>query len=156
MLVAEIAPQHILQNVVTSQVCTGQDSSVFQNHSLVPAPSPHTGVLDHLHIDGNINQYYGHPSDIALRLSSKLKDPHRGFVFGRLQSRCDILMACKAETLISGVHFRVFVNEEGLTMLEHISRYGARVDEHFLEASSEDSVVRSTHDQWRVFDRGAL
>lgn len=86
---------------------------------------------------------YEHPSDIALRLTSELKDRRRGFVFGRLQSRCDILMPSRPGQFISSVHFRVFVNEEGLTMLENISRNGTLVDGHFLEANSEDPNVKS-------------
>lgn len=131
ILVAETAPQHILQNV-----------------SLARAPFPRTGVMDRSHIDDvtteQTYQSYWHPSDIALRLSSKLKDPHRGFVFGRLQSKCDISMPSKAETNFSGVHFRIFVNEEGLTMLENISRNGTFVDGHFLATNSNESDVRST------------
>lgn len=138
-LVAETTPQHILQNGF--KVCTFQDSSVVKNRSHARAPSPHTGQMDHFQMGGT---FFEHPSDIALRLSSELKDRHRGFVFGRSQSRCDILMPSRAGQFISGVHFRVFVNEEGLTMLENISRNGTLVDGQFLEASSEDPNVRST------------
>lgn len=155
ILVAETAPQHILQNIVMSQIYTGQNSSVVQNRSRDRAPCPRTGVMDRSHINSTTEQNnpsYGHPSDIALRLSSKLKDPHRGFVFGRLQSRCDIIMPSKAETNISGVHFRIFVNEEGLTMLENISRNGTLVDGHFLTAKSKDPGARST----RMIIRGSL
>lgn len=155
ILVAETAPQHILQKTIMSQLYTGQNSSVVQNRSLDRVPCPLTGVMDRSHIDGTTeqtNQSDGHPSDIALRLSSKLKDPHRGFVFGRLQSRCDILLPSKAETNISGVHFRIFVNEEGLTILENISRNGTLVDGHFLAAKSKDPSVRST----RMIIRGSL
>lgn len=133
MLVAETTPQHIL--------CTFQDSSVDEDRLDAWAPSPHTGLMEHFQIGGSSFEY---PSDIALRLSSQLKDRHRGFVFGRSQSRCDILMPGRAGQLISGVHFRVFVNEEGLTMLENISRNGTLVDGHYLEANSEDPNVKST------------
>lgn len=139
MLVAETAPQHILQNKY--KICTFQDSSVLKNPSHARAPSPHTELMDHFPIGGTRNE---HPSDIALRLSSELKDRHRGFVFGRSHCRCDILMPSRAGQFISGVHFRVFVNEEGLTMLENISRNGTLVDGHFLEANSEDPNVKST------------
>lgn len=139
MLVAETAPQHILQN--KSKTCTFQDSSVDRNRLHARAPSPHTGIMDHFQKGGTNFEY---PADIALRLSSQLKDRHRGFVFGRSQSRCDILMPDRAGQLISGVHFRVFVNGEGLTMLENISRNGTFVDGHFLEANSEDPNVKST------------
>lgn len=148
ILVAETAPQHILQSINTSQI-------VVQNRSPAQAPYPPTGVMDRSHVDGTTeqtNQSDGHPSDIALRLSSKLKDPHRGFVFGRLQSRCDILLPSQAITNISGVHFRIFVNEEGLTMLENISRNGTFVDGHFLETKSKRPGVRST----RMIVRGSM
>lgn len=148
-LVAEKSPQHILQNEGMSQICTFQDSGIVKNRSHARAPSPHTGVMDHFHIDGTSLK---HPSDIALRLSSELKDRHRGFVFGRSQSKCDILMPNIAGDFISGVHFRIFVNEERLTMLENISRNGTFVDGHFLEAKSEDPNVKST----RMIIRGSL
>lgn len=118
-----------------------QDSSDVKNVSHAPAPSPHTGLTDRFHIDGTS---FGHPSYIALRLSSELRDRDRGFVFGRSQSRCDILMPSIAESSISGVHFRVFLNDESLTMVENISRNGTLVDGHFLEAKSKDPNVKST------------
>lgn len=139
-LVANTAPQHILQNVAISQIFTGQDTSVVQNRSPIRAPPPRTGVINNSHIDVNTEQTYQsywHPSDIALRLSSKLKDPRCGFVFGRSQSRCDILMPSKAN--ISELNFRIFVNDEGLTMLENISRNGTFVDGHLLEANTSNT-----------------
>lgn len=139
MLVAETTPQHILQN--KSKICTFQDSRVVKNHLHAWAPPSHTVLLEHVKIGGSSLE---NPSDIALRLSSQLKDRHRGFVFGRSQSRCDILMPGRAGQFVSGVHFRVFVNEEGLTMLENISRNGTLVDGHFLEANSENPNVKST------------
>lgn len=140
-LVTETTPQHILQNEVISQICTFQGSGIVKNPSYARMPSPHTGLMDHFHMHGTSFEY---ASDIALRLSSELKDRHRGFVFGRSQSKCDILMPSTAGNFISGVHFRVFVNEEGLTMLENISGNGTLVDGHFLRANSEDPNIRST------------
>ena len=148
-LVAETTPQHVLQTEVMSQICTFQDSGVVKNRIDARAPSLHTGVMDHFHTDCASLK---HASDIALRLSSELKDRHRGFVFGRSQSRCDILMPSRPGYFISCVHFRVFINEEGLTMLENISRNGTLVDGHFLKANSEDPNAKST----RMIIRGSL
>ncbi|KAL3474813.1 kinase-like domain-containing protein [Aspergillus californicus] len=67
--------------------------------------------------------------DIALRLSSKVKDPKLGFCFGRTIARCDILLAGDTTSRrISNTHFRIYFTDELILMLEDVSTNGTIVD----------------------------
>ncbi|KAL4958386.1 hypothetical protein BDW69DRAFT_78792 [Aspergillus filifer] len=68
--------------------------------------------------------------DIALRLSSKVIDPSKGFCFGRNRDRSDILLAADPTSRrISNTHFRIYFTEDGILMLEDVSTNGTLVDE---------------------------
>lgn len=80
--------------------------------------------------------------DIALRLSALLKDPLMGFCFGRAPGRCDIVLgSTEAENpkRISGLHFRIFINEHGSIMLEDTSTNGTSVDGVLLMAKQKEN-----------------
>ena len=72
--------------------------------------------------------------DIALRFSSKVKDPTLGFVFGRFAPRCDVLLTnAEHEKHISNKHFRIYLNEGGILMLQDQSTNGTMVDDNRLQ-----------------------
>ncbi len=81
---------------------------------------------------------YG-PGDyaIALRLSSNVKSPLQGFTFGRNPGRCDICFAYDPLRRLSNIHFRIFINEYGVLMLEDQSTNGTFVDEVLLKARTK-------------------
>lgn len=68
--------------------------------------------------------------DIAIRMSSSVHDLSMGFVFGRNPAKCDVLLSPEvASKHISNVHFRIFVNEDGILMLQDLSTNGTVVDD---------------------------
>ena len=71
--------------------------------------------------------------DIALRLSSTVKDITMGFVFGRNILRSDILLNVSDDAKrLSNTHFRIYLNESGVVMLQDCSTNGTRVDDIML------------------------
>ncbi|KAL4920782.1 hypothetical protein BDW62DRAFT_176224 [Aspergillus aurantiobrunneus] len=67
--------------------------------------------------------------DIGLRLSSKVNDPARGFCFGRTLGRSDILLAADPTSRrISNTHFRIYLTDDCILMLEDVSTNGTIVD----------------------------
>ncbi|ESZ98559.1 hypothetical protein SBOR_1009 [Sclerotinia borealis F-4128] len=77
------------------------------------------------------------PCDLALRLSANFKDINLGWVFGRNEERCDFLLR-GAERKISNQHFRVYLNEHGVLMLEDMSTNGVSVDGTVLRYKQKD------------------
>ena len=76
--------------------------------------------------------------DIALRLSSRLKDPCSGFRFGRNPQMCDIVVGQDhEEKLVSNTHFRIFVTDDDVLMLQDMSSNGTVVDDHLLKAKPD-------------------
>lgn len=70
---------------------------------------------------------------IALRFPPGPKDVNLGFCFGRNSQRCDIIMGeNQPHRRVSNIHFRVFVNEQHILMLEDCSTNGTYVDDIFL------------------------
>lgn len=71
---------------------------------------------------------------IALRFSAQVKDPGQGFTFGRNPNRCDIcLKKNDPNRRLSNVHFRIYLNEWAVLMLEDKSTNGTVVDETLLK-----------------------
>lgn len=67
--------------------------------------------------------------DIALRLSSSVKNLGAGFCFGRHPTRCDVLLTPHQHSKhISNMHFRIFLNGDGILMLQDTSTNGTVVD----------------------------
>ncbi|KAI9847404.1 MAG: hypothetical protein M1837_002593 [Sclerophora amabilis] len=105
---ARIAPQHILQN----------------------------DDLPHVNEDGNDGSQLeladGEQRDIALRMSSSLKDLCLGFCFGRNPFNNDIVLGHDYGTRrISSMHFRIYMKED-IIMLEDTSTNGTSVDHVIL------------------------
>ncbi|KAL5393805.1 hypothetical protein PMIN06_006788 [Paraphaeosphaeria minitans] len=76
------------------------------------------------------------PADLALRFSSisHLKQKFSGFVFGRNAHMVDIVFGQDSGKRISNQHFRIYLNAEGLVMIEDLSTNGTRVDNTFLKS----------------------
>ncbi|KLU87446.1 serine/threonine protein kinase, partial [Magnaporthiopsis poae ATCC 64411] len=84
---------------------------------------------------------------IVLRLSVDTKDPAQGFTFGRNQARCDICLANDPLKRLSNIHFRIYINEYGVLMLEDTSTNGTVVDERILQkakAKADRSETKRT------------
>lgn len=69
---------------------------------------------------------------LALRFSARVKDPLQGFTFGRNQTRCDVCFAHDPMRRLSNVHFRIYLNEYGVLMLEDLSTNGTVVNKQLL------------------------
>lgn len=73
---------------------------------------------------------FNQPRDIALRMSSSVKDPKDGFRFGRTTHHSDILLTpFENDALVSKIHFKIFVNSQGSLMLQDLSTNGTIVDD---------------------------
>lgn len=84
---------------------------------------------DEAHNFGYIQQDVG-GHHIALRFSAKVKLRSQGFTFGRNPGRCDICL--KQDPRLSNIHFRIYLNEHGVLMIEDSSTNGTIVDEVLL------------------------
>ncbi|RFU30040.1 hypothetical protein B7463_g6286, partial [Scytalidium lignicola] len=84
--------------------------------------------------------------DIALRLSADLKDPVSGYRFGRNRQRCDFVMGQDQEIKrISNIHFRIYINEHGIIMLEDQSTNGTAVDGVLLRYKEKENGLDYKH-----------
>jgi len=77
---------------------------------------------------------------IALKLSARVKDPLLGFTFGRNAQRCDICFVNDPLRRLSNTHFRIFINEYGVLMLEDQSTNGTVVEGTLLKARSKHAT----------------
>ena len=125
------SPQHILQNEDLQDI-TADDL-------LSPEFTP-----------GNSSR------DIALRFSSQLKNSASGFVFGRHKSRCDVLLVDdEDDRSVSNMHFKIFLNAQGILMLQDTSTNGTIVDDTHLRCKNRQGV-RQEKPAMRMIDNGAL
>jgi FHA domain len=84
--------------------------------------------------------------DIALRLSANLKSPAGGFLFGRNQQRCDFILGRDDQVKrVSNIHFRIYINEYGILMLEDQSTNGTAVDGNLLRAKEKENGMEYRH-----------
>lgn len=88
-----------------------------------------------------------HSCDLALRLSANLKSPaDGGFLFGRNKARCDIVVGQDDEVKrVSNIHFRIYINEYGVLMIEDQSTNGTMVDGDLLRAKDKENGLRHQH-----------
>ncbi|KAK0656096.1 hypothetical protein B0T16DRAFT_441131 [Cercophora newfieldiana] len=77
---------------------------------------------------------------IALRFSARVKDPLTGFTFGRNPTRCDICLQNDPHRRLSNIHFRIYLNEHAILMLEDQSTNGTIVDDNLLKAKSSPPI----------------
>jgi FHA domain-containing protein len=73
---------------------------------------------------------------IILRLSASVKNKLQGFQFGRNAAKCDVYFVEDPKKRLSNVHFRVYVNDYGIVMLEDQSTNGTFVDNQLLRAKN--------------------
>ena len=73
------------------------------------------------------------PLDLALRLSSVTVKPALGFTFGRNPVTSDVVLHIDSKKLISNSHFRIYVNDSGVIMIQDTSTNGTLVDEILLK-----------------------
>lgn len=74
---------------------------------------------------------------ILLRLSSQTKNPVAGFAFGRHPYKCDIAFVNDPLRRISNMHFRIYVNDYGMVMIEDMSTNGTFINKNLLTSLSK-------------------
>lgn len=144
-LVADYTPQHILQNKNLSHKSKDGNGSITES-------STRSGTTSLRGSMQSASEGDECAMDIALRLTSKLNDPCLGFTFGRGQTRSDILIGTPEEVRISISHFRIYVNQSGIVMLEDTSKNGTLVDTTYLCAKSE----KPTTEKRRMLNSGTM
>ncbi|TVY36067.1 Serine/threonine-protein kinase [Lachnellula occidentalis] len=86
------------------------------------------------------------PCGIALRLSANLKDPLMGFQFGRNSDRCDFPVGKNDPgRRVSNTHFRIYMNEHGVIMIEDQSTNGTMIDRTLLKAKEKENNMAFKH-----------
>ncbi|KAF2147691.1 kinase-like protein [Myriangium duriaei CBS 260.36] len=70
--------------------------------------------------------------DLVLRFSSATTNPGLGFLFGRNPNNCDFILDTDSVKRVSNVHFRIYINESGVLMLQDVSTNGTLVDKKLL------------------------
>jgi serine/threonine protein kinase len=79
--------------------------------------------------------------EIALRLSSPVKNTEMGFTFGKLADRCDILLTSDSDdNTISKSHFRIYLNNSGVLMLQDTSTNGTIIDNTHLKCKGPNKT----------------
>jgi hypothetical protein len=81
--------------------------------------------------------------NIMLRLSAKPNDHGGGFYFGRNKQRCDFVIG--EHKRISNIHFKIFVNEYGILMLEDLSTNGTTVDGVLIRGDDKENKKNNLH-----------
>jgi hypothetical protein len=100
-------------------------SSAFQAASLIHKETPENTVVTKSLIGDHSLSW-----NIILRLSTTRKDHNGSFYFGRNKQRCDFVIS--EHKRISNVHFKISVIENGLLILEDLSRNGTKVNGSLL------------------------
>ncbi|CAG7564576.1 unnamed protein product [Fusarium equiseti] len=123
------------------------ESARIELERLVDENSPHIigkneadGVEPDYALEDQAGRFLANPEGngshaIILRLSSQLKNPTAGFVFGRNPMRCDVVFVNDPLKRVSNIHFRIYVNEYGTVMIEDQSTNGTIVDGNHLTSN---------------------
>ena len=122
-LTAKAAPQHILQNHGISHIYEAADQEMTTVCSR-QCDNSDEEELDTQLPDQIQSPWDGPAKDIALRFSSKVHNLKLGFTFGRNPAKCDLLLTNTDNTMISNRHFRIFVKNNGVVMIEDTSTNG--------------------------------
>jgi serine/threonine protein kinase len=84
--------------------------------------------------------------EIALRLSSPVKNPEMGFVFGRNPEKSDVLLTQDSgDAGVSNRHFRIYFNKDGVLMLQDTSTNGTLLDEKHLKCKQKRGTDEGSH-----------
>lgn len=129
----------LLEEDVSDIICILHPTSLAA-HDAVAA----TASLAPQHILQKDELEYENPDtaalDIALRLSSNVRNINLGFCFGRNRSRCDLLLAPDdSAKRISNTHFRIHLTGDGILMLEDLSTNGTVVDDCRLRKNQKEN-----------------
>jgi serine/threonine protein kinase len=120
---ANRSPHHVLQGHGYDRYDDGVSQAVLEEQeTFILQPSTSTNAAQAM--------------DLALRFSATVIRPYMGFVFGRSAQFCDIVLDTDTVKRISNVHFRIFVNESGVLMLEDVSTNGTIVDDVVLRSKA--------------------
>ena len=133
-MIAKYCPQHILQNQGLSRN--------LDYDEVEDIPTTRSNDPDDEHYTECTQMAGKHQAeipefssrDIALRFSSTVHNVCLGWSFGRTPARCDLPIVGVNETLkISNMHFRIYLNQSGVLMLEDTSTNGTWVDKVHLQ-----------------------
>jgi serine/threonine protein kinase len=123
-------PQHVLQNDTFETFGDEGDP--------IDPEEQETFVID--------SELADNAQDLALRFSSETVQPVLGFCFGRNSRTCDIVLDTDSFKRVSNLHFRIYVNQAGVLMLEDMSTNGTLVDEKHLKGKgSAAPATRMLH-----------
>ncbi|KAF1821160.1 Pkinase-domain-containing protein [Dissoconium aciculare CBS 342.82] len=89
--------------------------------------------------------------DLALRFSSVTIQPSVGFVFGRADQVCDIVISSGAHKRVSNRHFCIYINTGGVLMLQDMSTNGTMVDWKLLKHRAD-----TTEPQRHMLNNGSI
>lgn len=153
---AALTPQHVLQNQNLSHIAKNDKDSIIETNTRLETASSRGSMFHDTSIESKPQDAFesdGRAMDIALRLSSKLNDPCLGFIFGRSQSRSDIIIGVQDDVKISNRHFRIYVNASGILVIEDTSTNGTSVDSVNLYANTK---LHPGADQSRMITGGSM
>ena len=124
---AAATPQHVL-------FCNTLDS---MNDPAVDIEEQETIIVDSSGRRLGTNSSAG--ADLALRMSSAhtLKCKELGFIFGRNPLTSDIIFGQESGKRISNQHFRIYLNTDGILMVQDMSTNGTIVDDILLKVNPE-------------------
>ncbi|KAL9597844.1 MAG: hypothetical protein Q9219_004865 [cf. Caloplaca sp. 3 TL-2023] len=130
-LIAATTPQHILQKEWCTENPIPLPTDAFPSDESPADGDEENAQPDSMTVDKDAHS--DKPLDIALRMSSRLLNPHLGFSFGRTPEKSDLLLSINnSYPRISGAHFRIYVNPQGTLMCQDTSTNGTWVDDSFL------------------------
>ncbi|KAK4226904.1 Serine/threonine-protein kinase RAD53 [Podospora fimiseda] len=107
-----------------SQYVVGRDDVDKINPDLLDGGNERTFTLPRR----NTGDYH-----LALKFSHEVKNTLNGFTFGRNLNRCDICFLDDPMRRLSNIHFRIYLNEHNVLMLEDESTNGTLVDNWLLK-----------------------
>ena len=152
-IVARNTPQHILQNNNIERNL--HDKNSFHAGKIPVQPvndlplsegliqDKPTSTTTKPYEDGQMPQTPHRSQDIALRISSRIKDLCLGFTFGRNPKKCDIVFDSVGVKRVSMRHFRIYLNENGIIMLQDMSTNGTYVDETLLLGDPKTGIHKT-------------
>jgi serine/threonine protein kinase len=124
---AELSPQHVLfRNSLESM--TESQADIEEQETII--------INDN---GERLGQSSRAGADLALRMTSarSLRFKQLGFVFGRNPNSADIVFGQDSGKRISNQHFRIYLNKDGILMIEDMSTNGTIVDDALLKCKDK-------------------
>lgn len=142
-MAVKFCPQHILQNTglshnldydVSQQTQTTRPNDLNTRRNDL-GEDDERELLDNDEDDLAADGPGSHSKDIALRFSSKVHNLCNGWTFGRNMGKCDIpIVEMDESPKVSNMHFRIYLNSNGVLMIEDTSTNGTWVDDIHLQS----------------------